>query len=367
MKIDAAVVRSKGGPFAIEKLELAQPGDDQILVKVVAAGMCHTDLICRDQYYPVPLPMVLGHEGAGIVEKVGRGVKKVAPGDHVVLTFYTCGHCPACLGGDSTSCANFFAPNFMGKAVDGSCTIHDHGGGEVGASFFGQSSFGTHALSYERNTVKVPKDVPLELLGPLGCGIQTGAGSVLNALNPPAGSSIAIFGAGAVGLAAVMGAVIAGCTTIISVDIKDNRLAFARELGATHTINGAKSDPVQEIQALTGGGILYALETSGVPAALDQAIRSTCSGGEIGIVGAPPLGTTLAVDVNVLLFNRKLRGIIEGHSVPDVFIPRLVELYRQGKFPFDRLLKFYSFDQINQAAADSEKGLTVKPVLRIAV
>ncbi len=365
MKINGAVVRAKGGPFVLEQLELAEPGDDQVLVKIVASGMCHTDLICRDQYYPVPLPMVLGHEGAGIVEKVGRGVKKVVPGDHVVLTFYTCGHCPACLSGDSTSCANFFVPNFMGKAADGSCTMHDHGGGEIGASFFGQSSFGSYALSYERNTVKVPKDVPLELLGPLGCGIQTGAGSVLNALNPPAGSSIAIFGAGAVGLSAVMGAVIAGCTTIISVDIKDNRLAFAKDLGATHTINAAKGNPVEEIQKLTGGGILYALETSGVAAVLGQAINSTCYGGEIGIVGAPPLGTTIPVDVNFMLFNRKLRGIVEGHSVPDIFIPRLVELYRQGKFPFDKLVKFYNFDQINEAAADSEKGVTIKPVLRI--
>lgn len=367
MKIKAAVVRKKNGPFGLENVVLNEPAEDQILVRVVATGMCHTDLICRDQHYPVPLPMVFGHEGAGVVEKVGSSVKKVQPGDHVVLTFYTCGGCEACLSGDPTSCANSFVPNFMGRSVAGECTIHEHDGQEVGASFFGQSSFATYALSYERNTVKVTKDVPLELLGPLGCGIQTGAGSVLNALNPSAGSSIAIFGAGAVGLSAIMGAVVAGCTTIIAVDVKENRLKLASELGATHVINAASSDPVERIKEICAGdGVPYALETSGLPSVLEQAILSSTIGGEIGIVGAPPMGTTIPVDINFLLFNRKIRGIIEGQSTSDIFIPRLIELYRQGKFPFDKLINFYSFDQINQAAEDSEKGITLKPVIRIS-
>lgn len=210
------------------------------------------------------------------------------------------------------------------------------------------------------------KDVPLEILGPLGCGIQTGAGSVLNALNPPAGSAIAIFGAGAVGLSAVMAAVVAGCTTIIAVDVKENRLELASEFGATHVINAASSDPVERINEICPGGIQYVLETSGLPSVLSQAIFSSAIGGEIGIVGAPPMGATVAVDINFLLFNRKLRGIVEGQSISDIFIPRLVELYRQGKFPFDKLIKFYSFEDINQASEDSEKGVTLKPVLRIS-
>lgn len=366
MKIKAAVVRQKEGPFELSDLTLNEPADDQILVRIVATGMCHTDLVCRDQHYPVPLPMVFGHEGAGVVEKVGSSVKKVEPGDHVVLTFYTCGRCEACLSGDPTSCANSFGPNFMGRTVDGECTIHSHDGGEIGSSFFGQSSFATYALSYERNTVKVTKDVPLELLGPLGCGIQTGAGSVLNALNPPAGATIAIFGAGAVGLSAVMASVVAGCTKIISVDVKENRLSLAKELGATHVINAADCDPVEEINKLCEGGVPYVLETSGIPSVLSQAILSSSVGGEIGIVGAPPMGATVSVDVNFLLFNRKLRGIIEGQSISDIFIPRLIELYRQGKFPFDKLIKFYKFDEINQAAKDSEAGVTLKPVIRVA-
>ncbi len=365
MEIKAAVVREGKGPFIIENMKLSEPADDQILVRLVASGMCHTDLTCRDQNYPVPLPMVLGHEGSGVVEKVGRGVTKVQPGDHVVLTFYTCGQCEACLQGDPTSCANSFVPNFMGRGIHGECTMHDAGGHEMGASFFGQSSFATYALSYERNTVKVPKDVPLDILGPLGCGIQTGAGSVLNALNPPAGSAIVIFGGGAVGLSAVMGAAIAACTTIISVDIKDNRLALPKELGATHTINAASSNPVEEIMKILPRGSPYTLETSGVPAVLQQAIQICAAGGEVGIVGAPPMGATVTVEVNHLLFNRKLRGIVEGQAISDVFIPRLIALYKQGRFPFDKLIKFYEFDQINQAAHDSEGGSTLKPVLRL--
>ncbi|MEW4981625.1 MAG: NAD(P)-dependent alcohol dehydrogenase [Cycloclasticus sp.] len=365
MEINAAIVRESKGEFKLESLELAEPSADQILVKIVAVGLCHTDLTCRDQAYPVPLPMVFGHEGSGIVEKVGANVTKVEPGDHVVLTFYTCGHCEACLNGEPARCEAAFEPNFLGKAVDGSCTIHDHSGDEIGSSFFGQSSFANYVLSYERNTIKVPKDVPLELLGPLGCGVQTGAGSVLNALNPAAGSAIAIFGAGAVGLSAVMGAAVANCTTIIAIDVKENRLKLAKELGATHVINAAEMDPVDEIKKLTGSGIAYVLETSGVPDVLVQAITCSKPGGEIGIVGSPALGVTIPVDVSFMLDNRTLRGIIQGQSNFDVFIPRLIELYKQGKFPFDKLITFYEFDQINQAAADSEKGKTLKAVMRV--
>ena len=255
--------------------------------------------------------------------------------------------------------------NFGGRTPDGRCTIHKDDE-EIGCSFFGQSSFAGYALSYERNTVKVSKDVPLEILGPLGCGIQTGAGSVLNALNPPAGSAIAIFGAGAVGLSAVMGAKVANCTTIICVDIKDNRLALAKELGATHVINGMQCNPVEEIQKITGGlGVPYMLETTGNPKVLEGAVFSLGMGGVGGIVGAPAMGTTVSIDVNFMLFNRTLRGIIEGDSNSDVFIPRLIQLYRQGRFPFYKLIKFYNLDQINQAAADSEAGGTLKPVLRM--
>lgn len=366
-EITAAVVRKKGGPFQVETLILEEPRPDEVLIRIVATGMCHTDMVARDQLYTVPLPVVLGHEGAGVVEQVGSRVKKIAPGDHVVLTYMWCGHCKPCLNGDLTYCANFYPLNFGGAREDGSTatrdtqgTVHDH--------FFGQSSFGTSALAHERNVVKVPGNAPLELLGPLGCGIQTGAGAVMNGLKVLPGSSFAAFGGGAVGLSAVMAARVAGATTIIAADVVPSRLALAKELGATHTVNSRETDPVEAVRKITGGGVDFSLESSGRPAVLRQAIDALAIKGVCGIVGAPALGTEASFDVNgVMTTGKRIIGIIEGDSVPDLFIPSLVELYAQGRFPFDRLVKFYSLDQINQAAEDSEKGITIKPIVRLAL
>lgn len=366
--IKAAVVRQPGGPFQIEELIQDEPHFDEVRVRIVATGMCHTDMVARDQLYKVPLPIVLGHEGSGIVEQIGSNVKKVAVGDHVVLTYMWCGHCKPCLNGDLTYCEHFYALNFNGAREDGSTStftagntaepIHDH--------FFGQSSFGTFALVHERNVIKVPNDAPLELLGPLGCGIQTGAGAVINALKVSPGSSFAAFGGGAVGLSAVMAARAAGATTIISVDVVPARLALAMELGATHTINSRETDPVEAVRQITGGGADFALESSGRPTVLRQAIDALAIRGTCGIVGAPALGTEASFDVNgVMTTGKRIIGIIEGDSKPDLFIPALVELYQQGRFPFDKLVKFYSLDQINQAAEDSEEGITIKPIIRL--
>jgi aryl-alcohol dehydrogenase len=207
----------------------------------------------------------------------------------------------------------------------------------------------------------------LELLGPLGCGIQTGAGGVMNSLAPEAGTSIAIFGAGAVGMSAVMAARIVGCATIVAIDVISERLELARELGATHTIDANESENVvEEVQGFTGGGADYTLESSAIPAVLRQAVEALAPTGVCGIIGAAPLGTEVSLDMNDLLIPGKVvRGIVEGDSVPEVFIPRLVDLYAQGRFPFDRLVQYYSLDEINQAAEDAEKGATLKPVLRV--
>ncbi len=367
-KIKAAVVRQKGGPFQIEDLMQDDPRSDEVRVRIVATGMCHTDMVARDQLYEVPLPVVLGHEGSGVVEQIGNHVKKVAVGDHVVLTYMWCGHCKPCLRGDLTYCEQFYALNFNGAREDGSTStfttdntpepIHDH--------FFGQSSFGTFALVHERNVIKVPEDAPLELLGPLGCGIQTGAGAVMNALKVNPGSSFAAFGGGAVGLSAVMAARAAGATIIISVDVVPSRLALAMELGATHTINSRETDPVEAVRKIANGGADFTLESSGRPAVLRQAIDALAIRGTCGIVGAPSLGTEASFDVNgVMTTGKRIIGIIEGDSKPDLFIPALAELYQQGRFPFDKLVKFYSLDQINQAAEDSEKGITIKPIIRL--
>jgi aryl-alcohol dehydrogenase len=366
IEIKAAVVRKKGGPFQIETLALEEPRPDEVLIRIIATGMCHTDMVARDQLYTVPLPIVLGHEGAGVVERVGSNVKKIATGDHVVLTYMWCGHCKPCLNGHLTYCANFYPLNFGGAREDGSTATHDKQGA-VHDHFFGQSSFGTYALAHERNVVKVPSNAPLELLGPLGCGIQTGAGAVMNALRVRPGSSFAAFGGGAVGLSAVMAARVAGATTIIAADVVPSRLALAKELGATHTVNSRETDPVEAVREITGGGADFSLESSGRPAVLRQAIDALTIRGTCGIVGAPALGTEANFDVNgVMTTGKTILGIIEGDSVPDLFIPSLVELYQQGRFPFDKLVKFYSLDQINQAAEDSEKGVTIKPIVRLA-
>ncbi|KAB0265571.1 NAD(P)-dependent alcohol dehydrogenase [Microvirga brassicacearum] len=362
----AAVIRQQGGPFRIEAIRHGDLRHDEVLVKIVATGMCHTDMVARDQVYPVPHPIVLGHEGAGTVDAVGADVRKVAPGDHVVLTFLPCGRCRACQEGAPASCENFNAYNFSGQRPDGSHALCDSGGHDLNDRFFGQSSFGAYAIANERNVIKVRKDAPLELLGPLGCGIQTGAGAVLNALKVEAGSSFAAFGAGAVGLSAVMAAVVTGATTIVAIDVVPSRLELARTLGATHVIDSRNENPVEVIRGITGTGVDYSLECTGRADVARSAVEALRPRGVCGIVGASKPGTNLEVDINDVMQKCKvIRGIVEGDSVPDQFIPRLVELYMQGRFPFDKLVRFYSFDEINEAAEDSEKGGTIKPIIRI--
>ncbi len=366
-EIKAAVVREKGGTFNLETLTLEEPRRDEVLVKIVAAGMCHTDMVARDKVYDVPHPIVLGHEGAGVVESVGADVLKVAPGDPVVLSYMSCGRCKPCYLGKPFNCANAYPLCFGGARLDGSTATRDADGKRVHDHFFGQSSFGAFALANVRNVVKVPKDAPLELLGPLGCGIQTGAGAVMNALKVRSGASFVVFGAGAVGLSAVMAARIVGATTIIAADVVPSRLETAKELGATHVINSREQDPVAAIKEITGGsGADFSLEATGRPDVLRQAIDALGSLGACGIVGAAPLGAEASFDINdVMLPGKSIQGIIEGSSIIEIFIPQLVELHRQGRFPFDKLVKFYDFDQINQAAEDSEKGGTIKPIIRM--
>ena len=364
--IKAAVVREKGGAMLLEDVTIGQPADDEVLVRIVATGICHTDLSVRDQLLPMPLPAVLGHEGAGVVEAVGRSVTGVAPGDHVVMSYAFCGTCDLCHSGHPAHCENVLPQCFGGSRADGSTGITDAAGAPVHDHFFAQSSFAQYALANMRNVVKVPKDLPLEVLAPLGCGLQTGAGAVLQALKVKPGSSFVAFGIGAVGLAAVMAAKIAGATKVIAVDINPERLKLAAELGATHTINGKETDAVAKIMEITGKGADFALEASGVGFVLRQAIDCLGIFGTCGIVGAPPLGSEVAVDVmGVMIPGKRVMGIVQGDVISSTFIPTLIEFYRQGRFPFDRLIKHYDFADINQAIADSESGKTIKPVLRI--
>ena len=363
MEIKAAVVFEKSGEFSIERLQISDPNEDEVLVRIVGAGICHTDLAAREQHLPIPLPSVFGHEGSGVVEKVGARVTKVEPGDHVVLSWDCCGACPSCKSGHDPYCHNFFLHNFHGARPDGTTTL-GKGDQVIHGSFFCQSSFADFALANERNVVKVRKDVPLEILGPMGCGVQTGAGAVMNTLQPRPGASLAVFGVGPVGMSAVLGAVVCGCTTIIAVDIIPQRLEKAREFGATHAVNAGETDPVEAIREITGGGAEFTLECVGNPKVLRQAVDALPLCGVCGLLGVVAPGTEVGLDMDRIMNGRTVRGIIEGDAIPDLFIPRLIELYHQGRFPFDEMITFYPFDDINRAVEDMEKGDVIKPVLR---
>src|SRR6202167_5197651 len=291
MQIKAAVVKEKSGPFVIEPLELCEPRADELIVRVVASGMCRTDLHGRDVYFASPYPAVYGHEGAGVIHAVGSAVRSFAPGDHVVMSYPWCGTCENCEQGLHSYCVDAFPLKMDGTRSDGS-TLLSKDGAPIYSAFFQQSSFGTFALTQERYTVKVRKDAPLELLGPLACSGQTGAGAVFNVMRPKPGESLAVFGVGAVGLSALMAAKIAGCDPIIAVDIHAQRLALARELGATHTIDhGACADVVAAIRAIAGRGVRYSLDTSALPAVFREAVDSLMPGGTCVLLGSARGGT----------------------------------------------------------------------------
>lgn len=364
MKIRAAVAWAAGEALSIEELELDDPRDDEILVRVEAVGVCHTDDNARLGRLPVVFPIILGHEGAGVVERVGRSVSRVGPGDRVLFTPDYCGRCEQCALGLTPYCDQLVAVTFTGTRPDGSPRAHC-GGRPVRGSFFGQSSFATHSLVTERNIVPVPADAPLRVLAGLTCGVQTGAGAILNAMPVRPGGRVAIWGAGAVGLAAVMAAAASGADRIVALDRVGHRLALAAELGATHAIDTAGrelADVAAEVVAATGAGANVALDTTGNPAVIAAAVESLATHGTASVITSSGAPVTVPPG-SLLLKGRSLRGSMGGHINPTVFIPRLLELRRQGRFPVDRLVRNYPFAEIRAAMADSAAGATIKPVL----
>ncbi|MFE2720809.1 NAD(P)-dependent alcohol dehydrogenase [Kitasatospora sp. NPDC059327] len=362
LSVKAAVARGKGGPFTVEDVLLEPPRADEVLVRLVATGLCHTDLLALDQILPPGLPAVLGHEGSGVVVAVGAGVTSVAPGDPVVLAPMSCGSCRPCLTGHPMHCVAFLPLNLRGRRADGSTAYRDADGAEVNGHFFGQSSFADHVVAHWRSVVKVRADAPLELLGPLGCGLQTGAGAVLGVFAAPPGSSLVVFGAGPVGLAAVMAARIAGCSRIVAVDLHRARLDLALELGATDVFDGAQDDVAAAVVRLSGGGVDFALDAVGLPRTGRAAVESLAVGGTAGIVGSAGTGQDLSVGL-VQLLGRTVKGILQGDSVPQLLIPRLLDFFLAGRFPLDRLVRPYPLADINRAVADAVAGTAVKPVL----
>ncbi|WP_221793040.1 NAD(P)-dependent alcohol dehydrogenase [Aquisediminimonas sediminicola] len=365
MDITAAIARGAHQDFAIETVQIDAPGPNEVRVRIAGVGLCHTDLVARDQFIPIPLPAVLGHEGAGVVEAVGADVTKVKPGDAVIIGFSSCGACPRCADHLPSYCREFPVLNYAGCRADGTSALHQDNA-RISSHFFGQSSFATYAIAAERNVVKVdPTGLRLEILGPLACGLQTGAGGVMRSMACSAGSSLAIFGGGPVGLAAVMGAVVQGCGTIILVEPVAARREMALELGATHVIDPATGDVGQAIRAILPDGVDFALETSGREQVVETALASLASHGLLGLVGVPPRPDS-AVSINLaalITYGHRIIGIIEGDTDMDGFILELIDLYRAGRFPFDRLIATYPLDQINEAVAAQARGDCIKAVL----
>tara|TARA_B110000483_G_scaffold61929_1_gene77043 strand:+ start:692 stop:1789 length:1098 start_codon:yes stop_codon:yes gene_type:complete len=356
----AAILEQAGGSFSLQQVELDDLRPDEVLIRNEASGICHTDISAQAL---LTMPVILGHEGVGVVEKIGTGVIGVAPGDRVVASFGNCGCCSLCNRGKPYVCDHGVALNFNGTRLDGSHTASLKGE-PISAAFFQQSSFSSHSISSERNLVKVSDQIAASNLAPLGCGIMTGAGAVLNSFKLGPGNSLVVFGVGAVGLSAVMAAKLVNAGAIIVVDINQARLQMAKELGATHTIDASTGEVAAQIMELCPRGVDFSLETTGVVQALNDAIDVLSMEGECGMVTVPHYGEKFDfTPFPVFVKAGKLRGIFFGSSVPRLFIPKLIDFHQRGLFPYDKLIKTYPFADINQAFDDVKNGLTIKPVL----
>lgn len=364
MHTNAAVAVEHDGPLRWRRLELDEPRADEVRVHFRASGVCHTDAAIRAGVIPTPLPSVLGHEGAGVVMQVGAGVRDFAVGDHVVTSANSCGRCANCLTGRSAYCAALFAHNFAARRQDGSTSFRSEAG-PVGSHFFGQSSFAEFSNVAERSLVKVGPEIDLTLAAPLGCGMQTGAGAVLNELRPGPGATVAVFGTGAVGTAALLASRLTGATTIIAVDVLPGRLDLAADLGATHTVDSTRDDVAGRLAAITKGrGLDFALDTTGIPAVLRTAVDALAVRGTAALVGSSHSGTEARFEIGDSLNKGwTFKTIIQGSSVPQVFIPALVDLWQQGRFPFDRIITHYPAEALDAAFDDAKAGTVIKPVI----
>ncbi|MFQ6142027.1 alcohol dehydrogenase catalytic domain-containing protein [Streptomyces seoulensis] len=360
MKFGAAVLRSYDGPFAVEEVALTSgPADGEVLVRVAGCGMCRTDLAVRRSRGRSPLPAVLGHEGAGVVVETGGPDTGLAVGDHVVLSFDSCGRCRNCLAAAPAYCDSFASLNLFGGREENAARFTDTAGNALAPRWFGQSSFAEYAMVPARNTVRVAPSLPLELLGPLGCGFLTGAGAVLNSFGAGPGDTVVVLGAGAVGLAAVMAAAAAGATAI-AVDRFPERLALAERFGAL-PLYASSPDLPGRIRRLTDGGARYALDTTASARLINDALHALRPTGRLGLVARLP--TTLPLEVGALDRGRTISHICEGDAVPGLLIPRLTALWQAGRFPFDQLIRTYPLTDVNEAERDCEAGRVVKPVL----
>lgn len=363
MRITAAVVDELHGPFVVREVELDEPGPGDVLVRVAATGFCHTDGIARDGDLPFPLPGVLGHEGAGTVVAVGEGVTGVREGQDVVLGWPWCGACRNCQAGEPRYCLRMAELVGGGHRLDGPSALRRTDGSPLASHFFGQSSFGTYAMTTASSLVPVPAGLPVELMGPLACGLATGAGAVFNTLRPEPGSSIVVYGAGTVGLAAVMAARNSAATTIVAVDRHAARLRLAEGLGATHTVDATDTDPVQAVAEICGGPADASLDCTGNTAVIRQAIDSVGMLGTALLIGGAPAGAEFSADHLTTLWGKTIRGTLGGSGHGQQLIAALMDLHAQGRFPFDQLVQYFPLDRIEDAVEASYSGAVVKPIL----
>ena len=350
----AAVLREVKQPLVIEEVTLDDPGPGQLLVKTAASGVCHSDLHFIEGLWPSPLPVVLGHEAAGVVEQVGPGVTHAEPGDHVVLLFVPfCGSCRYCTTG---------RPNLCGRARTRGQTLHI--GEQAVAPFASLSSFAEYMVVPEGGVVKIKKEVPLDKAALVGCGVMTGVGAAINTAKVQPGSSCAVIGTGGVGLNVIQGCVLAGAERIIAIDIHANKLEMAREFGATHVIDASNEDAVAKVQELTNGGADYAFEVIGLPEAITQAFEMVRRGGEAIVVGMAPAGSEVTISAPGFMLEKVLRGCVYGSSRPRYDMPRLLDLYMAGKLKLDELVsRTYPLEGINEAFAAMKNGEVARSVI----
>lgn len=366
MRTRVAVVNQQGGEFALEEIDLDEPRSDEVLVRMVATGLCHTDIHLKGFLPGEMFPNVFGHEGAGVVERVGADVTGVAVGDHVVLSFRSCRECANCREGLVGYCDANLMLNYMGMRMDGS-TTYTRDGAPVFGSFFGQSSLSAYALAYADNCVVVDKAVDLTKVAPYGCGFQTGAGTVLNVLQPGAADSLVVYGVGAVGLAALAAAQHLGTGTVIAVDPLASRREAAARYGAigldpTAEALASEGGVVAKVKELTGGGATYAIDTTAISAVVKQAQQSLRVRGTLVALGLGAEEYSLDA-IDLLQSGKVVKASIEGDSDPQEMVPRLIALNASGDFDVDDLITTYPVTEINTAVEEVLAGKVVKPVL----
>ena len=361
----AAVLYEPNTPLKVEKVTLDEPQANEVLVKIEATGICHSDLHFMKGEMPVPVPVVPGHEGAGIVEKVGPGVTTLQPGDHIVMMVsFSCGKCRYCIAGKPTLCVENLPIMSMATLPGGGKRLRK--GKDELHHMFGLASYAEYTVVHERSCVKVREDAPLDVVCLLGCGTSTGIGAAINSTGLKPGESIVVFGCGGVGLSAVMGAKQAGAGKIIAVDTLDKKLNMAKKLGADYLVNASQDDPMAKVIEITGGGADYALECIGNVNVMSQAFASIRLGGKFIVVGMAPLGTALSIATYEFLLGKSIAGTVQGDINPQIDIPRYIDLYMAGKLPIDKLItKTYTLDQINEAFEALEKGRVIRSVVKL--